>query len=341
MSSPSRSRWWLILLAGIAVVAAVVGGIYFLWFASRLPEPGSPLYQKYVAAFQVGTAVMDVGGPEPHEASQEVDPNEPDLALQKLNEAIEAVPEEPAGLANRGLWYLRRHFNDKATRDLKRAEELAADDPGIQNLLGLLAQAQGKFTEAVGHFRKALEKNPKNLITLYYLSDALEQEAQAKRQRATKTIGRGAEGSPYNLRLLRDKGILAAQLGDTDALAEAVNAYVRLAPGWSGGRADEARDQLKELVAQASGPLPGDVPMTAQVLDYLLQPEHNYTQDALMVDRKELRLGEPLEQFVRLKPMRATASPPDAGLTFDPASPVGKATEAVAARRGIRRCRFG
>ena len=115
--------------------------------------------------------------------------------------------------------------------------------------------------------------------------------------------------------------MLAAQLDNRDALSQTVGAYRRIAPSWSGDKAEEARAQLNLLETQADGPLPGDVPITVQVLDNLLKPEHNYVVEALAVDRKDLRLGEPVEQFLRLKPMRATASPPDLGLTFDPASP--------------------
>ena len=332
MSSVLRSRRFLFAAAVVVLVVVVGAGAYFLWFAPGLPEPGSPRYQKYVEAFQVGVAVLDVGGPEPHEGAIAVDPTTPDLALQKLNEAVDTVPDEPAGWADRGLWYLRRHLTDLAAKDLRCAEQLAPDHPGIQNLLGLLAQAQGKYREAVGHFRKALEKNPRDLITLYTLTEALQQEVpQANDQERLKLFDEGLKVEPYNLRLLREKATVAAQLSDQGALAEAVAAYERIAPNWSGKKtAEEARDQLKMLETQAGGSLPGDVPNTVQVLDNLLQPEHNYVRDAMAVDRTDLRLGEPVEQFLRLKPMRATASPPDLGLTFDPASPPGDVTEAVA-----------
>ena len=166
MSSPLRSRRFLIA-AAVALAVGLVGvGAYFLWFAAGLPGPGSPRYQKYVEAFQVGVAVLDVGGPEPHEGAGAVDPTLPDLALQKLNEAVESIPEEPAGWANRGLWYLRRHLKGPAAKDLRCAELLAPDDPGVQNLLGLLAQEQGKYAEAVGYFRKA----PKRIQEILSLS---------------------------------------------------------------------------------------------------------------------------------------------------------------------------
>ncbi|HVS39873.1 MAG TPA: FG-GAP-like repeat-containing protein, partial [Gemmataceae bacterium] len=259
----------------------------------------------------------------------------PDLALQKLTEAIDTVPEEPAALADRGLWYLRRFMTKEAAQDLQRAAQLAPDDPGILSLLGHLADQEGKFTDAVGLFRKALEKNPRDLLTLYALTEELDKEApRTNDKERLRLFNEGLKIQPYNIRLLRDKALAAAQLKDGTSLMEAVTAYERLADSWEGSNANDARAQLQLLKKQAvEGPLPGDASTTITILDHCLQPEFGYVRDALTVDRKELHLGEPLEQFLRLAPMRATASPPDLALTFDPPSAPAKRLDAVAAGR--------
>ncbi len=151
--SPRRRRFWFV--AAAAVVVAVGIAAYFLWSRSDLPGPGSPAYLKYVDAFEVGVAALDLGEPQ-QPASESGGPAETDLAFQKLTEAVETIPAEPAGWADRGLWCLRKSQWTKAATDLGRAERLAPESPQIQNLLGLLdKQRREQYHEAVGsHLRK-------------------------------------------------------------------------------------------------------------------------------------------------------------------------------------------
>src|SRR5689334_243229 len=72
-----RSR--LVLLALVLVLAAAGVGGFFLWQHFRLPRPGSPRYDAYVEAFEVGTAALDVGKPDTPEA---------------MTRAIEIIPQE-------------------------------------------------------------------------------------------------------------------------------------------------------------------------------------------------------------------------------------------------------
>ena len=317
----------VVLFAGLGVTA------YFVWFRTKLPDYGSPKYIKYVNAFNVGVAALDLGEPKPP-PSESGGPAESDLAFEKLTEAVETVPEEPAGWADRGLWYLRNTRLDKAAADLGRAERLAPDSPQIQQMLGLLAKQQGKYHEAVNYLRKVLEAEPKNLLTLYTLAQMLETEAaEGSDAEVLKLLDAGLAVQPYNLRLLREKTIVAARLGDGAAVAQTLAAYESLAPSWTSEYAGQAQAQLKTLEEEARGPLPGGVPDVAGILDNFLKPEHNYARDVSAVDRDDKNLGEALQQFLRLRPMRAAPAEPDLELAFDPAVPAGRVAESVAGSR--------
>src|SRR3954454_11516837 len=116
MEKSSLSRPRLLLLVLLVVVAGAGGGAYLLWWNKRPPElpgPGSPVYQEYVEAFQIGVASLDAANY--------------DLALDRLTKAIEKIPEEPAGWANRGLVHLRENRLKETAADLKRAHELAPE----------------------------------------------------------------------------------------------------------------------------------------------------------------------------------------------------------------------
>ena len=75
----SRRR---VLVAGAVLLLALGTGAYLLWLRPRLPQPGSPVYEAYVEAFEVGVAALDAA--------------EPKNADKGLSRAIELVPQEPA-----------------------------------------------------------------------------------------------------------------------------------------------------------------------------------------------------------------------------------------------------
>jgi cytochrome c-type biogenesis protein CcmH/NrfG len=337
MPLPKPLRHPLALVLLLAIVVGVGVGVWLLVRkpSSELPGPGSPAYQKYVAAFQVGVAALDVPDrPGKADANKPEDEGLGNLAQDSLTEAVTTIPEEPAGWANRGLWFLRRNRMDEAARDLREAERLAPDRPEVQRLLGLLDRKNGKYDQAARRFRQALEKDPKDLPTLFALTQVLEQEAGPGSDREILTLLNQALAiQPNNLRLLNAKGLVAVRLEDRQALGEVVTAYRRLEPGWSDVGAADARRLLGQLEGQAQGPITDDVSFTLNLLNNNLKPEYVYVHDSQAVGPDAQLEGEPVQQFLRLAPMRATASPPDTAMTFEAAPLPGQVAAAVAGAR--------
>src|SRR5262245_44766149 len=165
MPLPRTKRSLLIGIIAVLVVAAVAVGVYLWKRPISLPAPGSPLYEEYAEAFEVGTAALDADRFE--------------MALENLSRAIETVPQEPAAWANRGLLYLRNSQFNEAARDMKKARELAQDRPEIEALLGLLEEKRGAFDDAVGHLRKAVQRKPQDLAARYTLAQLVAKAAAA------------------------------------------------------------------------------------------------------------------------------------------------------------------
>src|SRR5260370_25343010 len=104
--APSRkNRFLLFGLATLGVIGVAIGA--YLWLRPKLPGPGSPVYEEYAEAFEVGTAALNVSH----------DP----LVLPNLNRAIELMPQEPAAWANRGLFYLRHSQLPETAAGLRTA----------------------------------------------------------------------------------------------------------------------------------------------------------------------------------------------------------------------------
>src|SRR6516162_750436 len=207
---PMSPRMRLVLVAAVLVALAGAGvAAYMIWFRVRLPQPGSPEYDHYLDTFYVGTAM--------------VDSDRKEVALARLDKAIELVPHEPAAWANRGLVYLRDNDKASAARDLKRAAQLAPDSTEIEALLGHLARAQGDFTAAAKHFRKVVEKNPRDLESIYTLAEIVSQEGKADSEvEYQKLMERILEVQPNNLHVLVKRASAAFQNKDRKAFDDAL-----------------------------------------------------------------------------------------------------------------------
>ncbi len=297
----SRTRWALVAVALIILVGAAAAA-YFRWLRPGLPEPGTPLYGEYLRAFQVGVAALDT--------------DRKDLARQRLDRAIELVPAEPAAWADRGLVYLRDNDLGKAAGDLKRASSLAPESGEIEALLGHLAERQGKQTEAVGHFRQAVARDPRDVMSLYALAEAVTREAaagsEAEYQRLMEKI---LEVQPNNLHVLMQRARVAYESHDQAAFRDTLARLDRLSAAWrKAGSRQQLADVHKALEAKAG------VPTALARLDNVLKAEVGYARDAATLKSSAGLVGTPVQHFLRLARPRPTPAPPDHELRFTDAS---------------------
>jgi cytochrome c-type biogenesis protein CcmH/NrfG len=304
VANPRRRPLWL--AAVVIVLTLLAGGGFVLWRSRQLPEPGSERYERYVRLFQVGEAAADT--------------DQPDLARTRLTEAIDLVPQEPAGYADRGLLELRLNQLDPAARDLGEAIRLAPGNAEIEAMLGHLDRARGRFADAAGHFHKSLESRPDDLAVLYALARTVEQQGGAHADTEyQRLIERGLKLRPTNLRLLRDRASVAIRRGDRAALADTLASYGRLSARWD-KEAVAALDKLKE---KAAGPIDEGLVSDLDLLDNLLKAEPGYVRSVQAVDPDQKAVGEMMSGFVRLAPARPTPAPADFALSYGPAVPIG------------------
>ncbi len=113
MQSSSRTRRRVVLVLALLVIAAGSGIGWWLWQRDSLPRPGSALYEEYADAFQFAVPALDIR----------------DLAIvnsiaePNLNKAVELIPAEPAGWANRGLLFMRKVQLELAEPDPAKEEK--------------------------------------------------------------------------------------------------------------------------------------------------------------------------------------------------------------------------
>ncbi|QDU18547.1 CRTAC1 family protein [Urbifossiella limnaea] len=305
---PPRNRRRLAAAAALVLLAGLGTGGYVWWKTTRLPLPGSAAYEEYVEAFEVGVAALDVGVG--------------DVAEKNLTRAVELVPREPAGWADRGLFYLRSRQFPQAAADLGRAEQLAPDDPDIQLFLGLLDEQQGKFPEAAARLRRVVEKNPTDVEALYALARLTDRErkadADAEYQQLMERI---LAARPDNRLALVERLQVAVRRGDKAAVADTLARFRRLSGAWT----EPTKAQFADLEKDPAG---------GAVFGFrnLLMAEPGYTRDADEINPRDVVAGRPLRTFRRLAPARNAPAAPDDALTFaaEPlAAPAGKWDVAV------------
>lgn len=300
MSDRSRSsRRWALLAITVAVLVVLSAGAFLLWHWGLQPRPGTPVYREMVSAFSAGVAALDV----------EANPT----AQAKLTLATELVPEEPAAWADLGLLQVRLMDYDSAARNLAQAHTLAPDSGAIERLLALLESRQGRFAEAIAHWRRAIELDPGDLKARFALAEEVEREGGSESEaESLRQFDEILKVQPNNLVVLLDRARLAARSHDVRTLQELVARLGPRAAGWP-ARVQERYHALEQEVSdQESRRVVNLILSLRNVLVAL--PAFQQDLDALQTPTGQI--GEPLEHFLKLPLPVPTPAPPDVGLSF-------------------------
>jgi len=300
MPLSSRSFRSLSILLVLVAAAGITAGVW-LWLRPGLPRPGSDRYEEYAEAFQLGVVALDAG--------------KLDTAEANLNKAVELIPEEPAGWANRGLLHLRNDQLDKAAQDLDKARKLAPDNAGIDILLGLLAERRGHMDKGIKLLRQAVERDATNVVVLFRIGRMVLGEGEADSEvEYQKVMEQILKVQPNNVPALLEKAKTAVRQGDAVALRDALARMKKLSESWS----SESRKELDKVEKQAAGPVNNDLFFVLSQFGNGLNREPSFVLARNLLDPKDAQLGVSLQNFLRLQPLRASPSPPDRAVTFTP-----------------------
>jgi tetratricopeptide (TPR) repeat protein len=154
---------------------------------------------------------------------------ERELALEELNTALRARPDEPSLLVSRGAILGRLKRYPEAEADLRRVLRSQPMLAPARFTLGLVLWRKGLPAEAVTELRHAIDIEPLNAVSHFYLGEALNQAGDTTGARAA--LERSAELDPTQKRTFQLLGRLLDRIGRPD---EAM-AYYR--------RAREIRDE--------------------------------------------------------------------------------------------------
>jgi len=96
--------------------------------------------------------------------------NRLDDAEAEFRQLTVLLPDESMGFANLGLVHLRKADYSAAERNLRRALDLAPDDPDVHLMLARLLERTGRGGDARRQLEDALRATPRHVKSLYALS---------------------------------------------------------------------------------------------------------------------------------------------------------------------------
>ena len=287
------SRRQAIVLAAIAI--AITTGAC----SSGLPKPDSQEYRDLVAAFYVGLSGLQSG--------------EDVRAQQRLTQATELAPGEPAGWANLGLLAVRHQDLEKAYEHVEKARSLAPNNSQIEALLGLIESRRGKLPEAIAHLKRAAELDPANLRALYSLSQETERQAnEAADAEAQQWLQKILAAQPENLAVILEVARLAAKRGDGETLKTTTSRLAAKSALWPAG----AKEQMTALEQAAAGPNPRSAALQTAFLRNLLAPTPEFRQSRNAVSTPVEFASEPFLKFISLPSPSSEPAAPDLATTF-------------------------
>ena len=255
-------------------------------------------YAEVVQAFYIGLAALQVG--------------EQVRAEERLTQATQLMPEEPAAWANLGLLALRQRELDVAAERLEKARRLAPDSSQIYFLLGQLALSREDEARAVEKFHRALDFDSRNVRAAYALAQGLEhQGSEDAARQAQRLLENILQTQPENLAALVDVAQISAKRGDNETLQRAIAQLVLRSSAWP--------PQAKEQLAWLQGSTEADrVETTVKltVLTNLLVREPEYRQSLAELKSSPADIAPPLSRFLRIPSPNSMAAPPDEALSY-------------------------
>ncbi|MEP7340833.1 MAG: FG-GAP-like repeat-containing protein [Acidobacteriota bacterium] len=264
-----------------------------------MPKPESKEYRDLVSAFYVGLAGLQTG--------------EDVRAKDKLTQATQIAPGEPASWANLGLLAVRQQEFDTAYEKVEKARSLAPDNSQIEALLGLIESRRGKLPEAIAHLNKAVELDAKNLKALYALAQETERQGtETSDAEAQKLLEKMLSAQPDNLAVLLDVTRLSAKRGDGEALKKAVTKLAENSSTWP----DEAKQQLASLQQIAASANPRAAATQSAFLKNVLARVPAYRQSMNALKTPAEFVGDPFLKFIKLPSPSSQPAPPDDKITF-------------------------
>lgn len=202
------------------------------------------------------------------DANQEILQN----AINQFNAALTIDPDYALAHAGLGESYWRQYelledtdYVEMAESALEKAQSLNDELPPVQYLMGLIKSGTGSYEEAISHYEKALELDPK--FTNAYSGLAKAYNDKGEPEKAVSIYKQAIGSKPDYWVGYRDLGAHYFNRGELDKAIENFEKVLELTPGNSyaysnlggvyyyKGEIDKARQMFEESLALEGNPI--------------------------------------------------------------------------------------
>jgi tetratricopeptide (TPR) repeat protein len=151
-----------------------------------------------------------------------------DDSIRILETGLEKIPDSMVILSRLVHFYMRAEEFDKAFQISQRA--LQMNPHFLEGLIisGWVKNIQGRWTESIEYFKKALEIEPENKVIQMRYAYAL--GALGRTDEAIEIYDRLKQGSPENFQIYSDLGIIYHSVGNYEKAEENFRKAVELYP---------------------------------------------------------------------------------------------------------------
>ncbi len=300
-SPQSNARNKTVISITIGVLLVVSATVFLNRRKEQAPADDARNYPKMVSTFFAGVIALEVGD----------NPRAKDL----LSLATQLVPSEPAAWANLGLYYLREGNFPAAAEKFDKAMSLAPSSAAVEVLYGLLESRRGDFDKSILHLQHAIQNDPQDVRARFALATVLERRGDQKAEsEIDQQLEQLVQLRPTNLAILLDAARSKAKRGDAPGLRALLQKITPLSAQWS----DTAKTQLKSVQKTADAE---NVRPTATALVFLrnaLLPSRPFKRDLAAITTSDIKVGEPIQHFMKLPSPSPNPSPHDADVKLSP-----------------------
>ncbi len=258
-------------------------------------------YARLVGAFYTGVTAYRVG--------------DNDRARDRLAEAAEIAPHEPAAWADLALADLRAGDREAALAAVAEARALAPESSAVTLLAALVSGRLGETDQALTLLREAVDLDGANLRARYALADELGRGAVAGEGAHDAEISAQLDAilaaDPGNLVVLIERARQGAKAGDAAVVERMLDALVWESDTWPA----EARAKLDEARA-ADATNAKTMGLKLAQLNNLVVTTPAYQQSQARLTSSVGDVAEPIEAFLRLPAPAATPAEADLAVTF-------------------------
>jgi len=235
------------------------------------------------------------------------------FAFNKMNDVIEAFPQEAAAYANLGVLAMRQGNYDLAEESIGRSREILPDHPDLLFLSSIMESMRGNSELSVSYLRRGIESDPGHLKMNYALAQELERlDDRANAAEIASLYERLLELDGANLATQLEAMRFAAKTGELDKVEFLLNQLREAATGWD----RENTDQLGIIEGELETENVSDLTLEISFLRNMLQSDPIFQDDLLRVELPPTDLGYLIPHFLVLPVPEVTAYAPDLDIQF-------------------------